>query len=339
MACVTFAPLDAKRRCVTVRSEAAIGSGAQPDRSVTVAVLTFRRNELIATLLPALIDQVEQVAGAGWDAGILVVDNDPHGGARAVVSPLEKRGVRYVHEKLPGLAAARNRALMESSARNALVFIDDDEVPTPGWLEALLETWQTTGADAVTGPVLSLFDVPPGDWVLASGHFECLSDSTGALRGSFATNNLLLDRRRMADLDLVFDERYGFTGGEDSMMAQSLVAAGGCIVWCNEALVTERVPAARATRDWVLQRAVRQGQSWARVRLDVLPHRRRRGIRRAEFSVRSVARICGLSGSFLLARMRGDTQGAARAEYARAGAWGVLTGALGRQHLEYGRRQ
>ncbi|MFZ2261783.1 MAG: hypothetical protein WAV52_13785, partial [Luteococcus japonicus] len=49
---------------------------------VVLAVLTFRRNDLLAQALPLLAEQVRQ---AGPDASLLVVDNDPAGGAREVV--------------------------------------------------------------------------------------------------------------------------------------------------------------------------------------------------------------------------------------------------------------
>ncbi|HEY3408008.1 MAG TPA: hypothetical protein VGK53_07550, partial [Propionicimonas sp.] len=52
-----------------------------------------------------------------------------------------------------------------------------------------------------------------------------------------------------------------------SVFTRQLRQAGGRIVWCDEAAVTDRVPASRATRKWVVQRAFRMGNTEARARI------------------------------------------------------------------------
>ena len=80
-----------------------------------------------------------------------------------------------------------------------------------------------------------------------------------------ATNNLLLDLGRIRALGLEFDERFGLSGGSDTLFTRPLVARGGRMVWCDEAMVVDNVPAGRLTRDWVLRRALRSGNSASRV--------------------------------------------------------------------------
>src|SRR5689334_13154573 len=106
---------------------------------VTIAVLTYRRPDDLAAILPML---VEQALRAPIPARVLVIDNDPGGGARAHLETLIAGGqpIRYVHEPEPGIAAARNRAIDETLDADLLVFIDDDERPVDGWLQALLDT-------------------------------------------------------------------------------------------------------------------------------------------------------------------------------------------------------
>src|SRR5688572_28925452 len=103
--------------------------GSLPVTTV-VAVLTYRRTELPPGLLTDLVAQAATITPA---AEILVVDNDPDGGAADVVRRWADRGVRYVHEPRPGISAARNRALTESVAADVLVFFDDDERPCADW--------------------------------------------------------------------------------------------------------------------------------------------------------------------------------------------------------------
>ena len=52
---------------------------------LTIAMLTYRRNEYLAQVIPQLLEQADDVSGPDATAGVLIVDNDPQAGARAVV--------------------------------------------------------------------------------------------------------------------------------------------------------------------------------------------------------------------------------------------------------------
>jgi glycosyltransferase involved in cell wall biosynthesis len=225
-----------------------------PARGGTViAVVTYRRNADLDFLLPLL---QQEAASIEPPAGVLVVDNDPDAGARAIA---EGHGAVYAHEPVPGIAAARNRALDEATAWRYLAFIDDDEHPEPGWLRALLATIAQTGAAAVAGAVVSEFEELPEEWVLASRLFERPRVATGTPVPAAATNNLILDLTQV--LPRRFDERLGLVGGSDNLFTRQLVRDGLLLTWCDEAVVIDRVPAPRATREWVRRRAYRIGNS------------------------------------------------------------------------------
>jgi len=95
---------------------------------VTVAVCTFRRPEELSRALASLTSQ-EPAA-----AELLVVDNSPDQSALALVGRKFPR-VRAVAEPVPGLDFARNRALAEAT-HDIVLFLDDDAVAQPGWVEA-----------------------------------------------------------------------------------------------------------------------------------------------------------------------------------------------------------
>jgi succinoglycan biosynthesis protein ExoM len=139
--------------------------------AVTIGVVTFRRPDDLAALLPLLLEQAAAVEGPDRTVDVLVVDNDPAQSARPVVETLAAERVRYVPEPVPGIAAARNRVLDETAA-DLLVFIDDDERPQAGWLAALLATRAATGAVAVAGAVVSAFDGDLDPWVQAGAFFR-----------------------------------------------------------------------------------------------------------------------------------------------------------------------
>jgi len=284
---------------------------------VVIAVLTYRRPEDISLALPRLAAQAETLDGDPLPtATVLVIDNDPAASARAAVqdiaATLRPGLVRYAHEPRPGIAAARNRALADAGTAALLVFIDDDEVPSERWLSQLVELQRRSGAAAVVGPVISEYEHEPEPWIQAGRFFRRRRLATGTRLTVAATNNLLLDLRQIRALGLSFDERFGLSGGSDTLFTRQLVQQGGSMLWCDEAVVVDRVPASRLTRGWVLRRALRSGNSAARVNLELA----------AAAGPRLAARASSLASGSL--RLLGGA--------ARLGA-GLLTGSVAHQAI------
>ncbi len=306
--------------------------------AVVVAVATYRRPVQLATLLDAVLPQVDDLRPP---ARVLVVDNDPQGGARTVTDAVAALGVDYVVEPRPGLTAVRNRALdaaAEAGAR-VVVFVDDDEVPQPGWLTALVAMWERTGADAVAGPSRKVLAPPVDGWVRASGFFLPRPGRThGATVPAAATHNLLLDLDRLRHLGLRFDERFGLTGGEDTMLTHALTAAGGTIRWCEDAVVLDPVPQHRATRSWVLAREHRTGCTWSAVHL-ALAHGVRAGVAvRLHLVALGAALVARGAALRLAATVSRSDVARARGDRDVARGTGVLRGAGGGEVEEYARR-
>ncbi|MFD4422844.1 glycosyltransferase family 2 protein [Agromyces sp. NPDC058484] len=301
---------------------------------LVIAVLTFRRPRDLADIVPAL---VEQAASVDADVEILVVDNDPDAGAVAQVRAFAREHpVRYVHEPAPGIAAARNRALEESDAARLLVFIDDDERPEPGWLGLLLETWRRNRAAAVVGPVISRFDEQPDEWIAAGRFFDRRRMPTGTRVEVAATNNLLLDLDVVRRTGARFDARFGISGGSDSVFTRYLHARGGELVWCDEAVVHDIVPADRMTRDWVLRRAYRIGNAWSRINLTGVTVGGR-AIVRARMLLRGSIRVFAGSVRFVAGFVTRRLVDRARGLRTAARGAGMLTGAVGSVYSEYKR--
>lgn len=309
--------------------------------SITVAVLTFRRPELLAGLLPMLLDHAERLEAAfpgRFAADVLVIDNDPAGSARAtVLQYTDQPTLRYVNEPRPGISAARNRALAESADRDALVFIDDDERPSPDWLRLMVQTWQQGDCAAVTGAVRSSFDRPLDPWIQAGDFFTRPSLPTGTPVTLAGAGNLLLDLRRVRELGLTFDEDFGLTGGEDTLFTATLTSSGSAIHWCNEAVVADPVPAHRATRRWVLRRATRAGNSTGRVRIRVADGPAGRAAERGKLLGEGVIRIAGGLSKSGAGVVRGSLPWRAQGLRTAARGLGLSTAAFGYTHYEYRR--
>lgn len=315
------------------------GRDEAPSLRVTVAVPTFRRDYHLRELLPLLVDQLNDVEHHhdGIAPEVLIVDNDPDGSARATVERFDDPRVRYVHEPLPGLTAARNRAIAASPDSAALVFIDDDGRPAPGWAQLLIGAWRQERCAAVAGRVLEEYECEPDAWIAAGGFFRRRTLPSGTVVPVAPAGNLLLDLDFLRRHELRFDPRFGLTGGEDTLLTRQITHAGGRIVWCDEARIVDLVPAERMNRRWVLRRSWSHGNTAAVIEQTVALSRRGVVAARARAAVGGSARVVGGGIRYVLGLLTcrlGDQARGLRTIWRGAG---MFAGATGRVYEEYAR--
>lgn len=233
---------------------------------VTLGVLTYKRPDGIAKLLEIMRGQV-QTAERPYRLSIVVVDNDDAASSRDVVTAFAGHpaySLHYVVEAQQGIPIARNRALDSAPADTDLFcFMDDDEWPVDDWVDSMLATRATTGADCVYGPVEPVFEGPISDWLRSSRLYERKKYREGQKLDFAASNNVMFDLRRFRDLNIRFDERMRFTGGSDYLFFNQAHRRGIRIHWCEKALVYDMFPASRLTIQWQRQRQYRLGNTFA----------------------------------------------------------------------------
>lgn len=302
---------------------------------VVVAVLTFQRLESLARLLPQLGGQAIKLdANLPCSTRILVVDNDPTGSARLTVEGSDGR-VSYAHEPVPGIAAARARAVEEARNADVVVFIDDDEEPSPGWLVAMVGTWRSHGRPAgVVGRVSAVQPADVDPWITAGGFFTRRSYTTGTRVSAASSANLLLDIACLRRLQLSFDARLGLRGGEDTLLTRSLTERGEELVWCNEAEVIDLVEPSRLNRRWVLKRAYSHGVVASRVDLALSRYPWQT---RPRLVIGSTARIAAGLVQAAAGVLTGQLAHRARGWRMIFRGAGRLAGSLGRDVVEYRR--
>jgi succinoglycan biosynthesis protein ExoM len=234
-------------------------------RRVSIVVVTFYREAMLARTVRSCLVQ------RGIDPSaveIVVVDNSPDATARGVAETLRDEAarvgvpLRFVHEPRPGVSHPRN-AGVKAAAAELVAFIDDDEVADPLWLYRMLRCQERHRADIVVGPVFPVFETerasrdPFWRWfytMAAEGPSGEIAKRGGG------THNCLFVKRNCCPSDEPFDPALGLTGGEDSRFFLSVARRGGRMVWCDDAIVREFVPAARSNWRFALRRRFRENQ-------------------------------------------------------------------------------
>ncbi|TCC58242.1 glycosyltransferase [Kribbella pittospori] len=305
--------------------------------SVAIAVITFRRPALLHALLTSLQAQ-ELPAEFDYGIRIVVVDNDADGSAARVLEEFGE-GTPYpiesVVEAEPGIPFARERSVELCWNDDALIFVDDDEVAPPGWLASLLRAWEATGADVVTGPVKG--NLPDGapPW----NKYSDVHDSTGRhatgedLRKAY-TNNTLVSRRVYHTVTPGFHPAFRYTGSSDLHFFLRVHRAGFRIVWCEEAVIFEDVPAGRTTLSWLVRRAFRSGSGDTISRLLI----RRGAISYVLVLAYASARVISAIGFALAGLLLGRKSHLLKAVRRFFSGVGSLAGIVGINHDEYRER-
>jgi cellulose synthase/poly-beta-1,6-N-acetylglucosamine synthase-like glycosyltransferase len=196
---------------------------------------------------------------------VVVVDNSEGHGAAPIHAEYVASGrfkSALLHEPRRGVSHARNAGLswIFESRCEFIAFIDDDETPSPDWLEALLRTARTERVAAVMGPVEPVFDGCPPRWAVLGAFYEKrLGAAEGERLKDGYTSNCLVSTAALRRHGLSFDPSFNESGGEDTILFKQLIECGEEIAWSRTAAVAERIPVARQRLSWLLKRWFRTG--------------------------------------------------------------------------------
>jgi glucosyl-dolichyl phosphate glucuronosyltransferase len=275
-------------------------------------------------LLPAAIDSL-----VAQDLGedrfeIIVVDNgdDAQRAADFAGRYGDIKNLRFVHEPVPGLSAARN-----AGARLAqgiiLAYLDDDAVAPTNWLRALLAAYEKFGEAAAIagGPVEPIWVTPRPKWLTKNfeGMFTIV-DWGGACRelGSkqwLAGCNYSIKRERLLALG-GFPTHVGRKGGlsllsnEEIQISDAVREQGGKIIYVPEARVKHRVDPSRVNADWVKRRIAWQAVSEVLSQPD-------ESLQKATSASKNFARLSRLGRGVLFSSLLDRKQDVSLADYAR----------------------
>jgi succinoglycan biosynthesis protein ExoM len=222
----------------------------KPMHKICILICTFNRPELLRKLLKALTPQAKQ-----HESTVVIVDNGTEPSDAIAAAFRQDMDIVYQRVAEPGLVSARNAALRLALSRGAefLAFIDDDETPETGWLSALVERMEESGADFATGPVVPDYAAPPPSWATKGEFFEKSGET-------HCTSNLIMRATCIpADEGQWFRPEFNFSGGEDKEFLARMAAGGAIHTVAKAAIVKEAVPASRMKSSYIWRRGLRDG--------------------------------------------------------------------------------
>lgn len=250
---------------------------------LTFAFCTYNRADRLEKLVAAMRAQTCPIP-----FGILAINNNSTDATVSTLKRLEQMPgptLRWVTESVQGIVAARNRGIAEALDSDILVFIDDDEIPLPGLLDAAADAILNEGAACAGGRVEMDFTgtVRPRwlendllGFLAAVDHgpqrFWIQDAST-----PIWTANIAYDMRLFRDdPTLRFDIRYNregkdIGGGEDAVMLRALLERQSRIRYRPEMAVLHAVESWRLRRRYFLKLHYRAGFRHGRFSLPRYP--------------------------------------------------------------------
>jgi succinoglycan biosynthesis protein ExoM len=236
--------------------------------TIAVAVCSYNRNKELANLLDGLLASSAHLDNAAA-VGVVVIDDSADGNARNVVERYRDRfelGIDYRISGQQNISIARNLAINTASEMaDWIAMIDDDCEPAVEWLEALLETQQRIGVDAVTGLMVRLPPPASPRWLTDEPFLkvglECFPDD-GAMVTTAATHNSMISSRWLKEHPTIrFQPDLGVVGGEDMVFYRAANLAGLRICYSRRAIVYENEPPSRLTLKFQLRSFFWHGNS------------------------------------------------------------------------------
>lgn len=238
---------------------------------LSIIICTYNRADCVLDALNSLVQQT--LPRHLFE--ILLVNNNSTDNTAALceqfASNLPDIHYRYILETAQGLSHARNRGIKESGGE-IVVFMDDDAVAAPDYLEKLLAFFETTpDAAACGGRIYPRFESKRPRWM---SHFLLSLTSSIDLGNNikifshrqFPVGANMAVRKAMFDKYGVFNPDLGrkgnsMDGAEEKDLFYRMMAGGEKIYYLPDAIVHHYVPDRRLTFGFFKRQAIGIGKS------------------------------------------------------------------------------
>ena len=252
---------------------------------LTFAFCTYNRADRLEKLVAAMRAQSCPVPFE-----ILVINNNSTDHTAQVLSELARQPgalLRWVTEPVQGIVAARNRGIAEAMNSDILVYIDDDEIPLPGLIQAAADAILKEGAQCAGGRVAVDFsNIQRPNWLEDNllGFLAAVDHGPNSFwikdeTTPIWTANVAYDVRLFReDANLRFDKRFDRVGnvaggGSDAVMFRTLLARGVRTRYRPDMAVLHSVDTWRLKRKYFLSLHYRAGRRRGRFELPDYPRK------------------------------------------------------------------
>jgi GT2 family glycosyltransferase len=233
---------------------------------ISVVICTYNRAESLAKAVASL---AVQALPDGLTFEVVVVDDGSTDATQSVILELAQScriPIRYVRDAGNGIAAARNRGVVEAHGR-WIAFFDDDQIAERDWLNALYSVAFESGAPCIGGARKLTLDPDTlaglsrvsrlilGEIDQGPNPFPC---GRNAL---ICTGNLMVERAVIARMG-GFDPAL-VHGGEDTDFLMRLRREGIVCWYAPRAVVYHVIPAYRTEAPYLVWAAARGGECFA----------------------------------------------------------------------------
>ena len=237
---------------------------------VSVIVPSYQRAKFLKDTVASFL---QQTLAQGFE--ILVVDNAPSDELREYVQSLAEANatpVRYIPEPRTGLHYARH-AGAHAARGEILVYVDDDVLTPPGWLEAICVPYSDPKVACVGGKTVAKWEAEPPEWIkpLAGGPLSILDlgEETRELTlGEYVYGCNMSVRKQVLykvggfNPDAFGDRKLIWQRGDGECgLIDKIFAAGYKVIYESRAWLYHRVPQNRMTPEYFSRRMFIEGIS------------------------------------------------------------------------------
>jgi len=237
--------------------------------SVIISSYSSKRYNDLKNILEALNNQTYQ------NREVIIVIDEDHMLLTKLDNFINENNFTWVklvfNHKNRGLSFSRNLGIAKSSGK-VYSFIDDDAIPTEGWIESIISSFYDSSIGAVTGNVFPIWEDRslvwfPLElhWMISCSYIMTPTEITEVERG-FGVN--MSFRKEVVDHVGLFNTHLGLNngrwlGGEDTEMFQRTRRAGWKVLFNPAVTVLHKVDKSRLITRNLIMRAYSGGASVA----------------------------------------------------------------------------
>jgi glycosyltransferase involved in cell wall biosynthesis len=238
---------------------------------ISVIICSYNRLKYI----PGLLDSLERQTFDASKFEIVFVDNNSSDGTfefcKAYSEKPDLKNFRYIFEEKPGLSHARNRGIAESRSE-LLVFLDDDALACPNYLEETLRLFsENHNMSCAGGKILPKYETARPAWM---SHFlepvmsvlDLGENIKEFSKNKFPIGANMMFRKRVFETIGMFNPELGRTGkkmlgGEEKDLFYRIRKADLSVYYLPSAWIFHIIPDERLTRDFIRKQALGIGLS------------------------------------------------------------------------------